>query len=285
MRCIALSSIALILAFAPLTSLAFDVPPNDGFVTDTVGILKPEEKVQLQQMLLEEKQRTSNEIAVVIVPTLGDESIADAAVAIGRAWGVGGKQNNNGILLLIAYEDHKLFIATGYGLEGAVPDIVAKGIIEQEISPHFKNGEYFAGIQAGVLALEKHISGEYKPERYSAQEEGWSLFPFLLFFVFIVFGWCAALFARTKSWWLGGIVGGVLGALYTFLFSFWYSIPILVALGLLFDYLLSRGTIAARSGHGGFFGGGRSGRGGFGGGGGGGFGGGSFGGGGAGGSW
>ncbi len=286
-RSLSISCLALALALAPATSLAFEVPPNDGFVTDTAGILKPEEDAQLELMLAQYQKETTNEIAVVILQSLAGEPIADAAVAIGRKWGVGTRESNNGVLLVIAYEDHSIFLATGYGLEGALPDIVAKGIIDTEIAPQFRDGNYYEGVTAGVLAIEKHIAGEYKADRYASSGSGGALFPWFLFFVFILFNWCAAVFAKTKSWWLGGVVGGVLGILYTFLFSFWYSIPILVVVGLIFDYIVSQVTGRSRKwGMGGGSGrwggglGGGSGSGGFGG-----FGGGSFGGGGASGKW
>lgn len=279
------SALALALALAPATSFAFEVPPNDGFVTDTAGILKQEEDAQLEQMLGDYQKQTSNEIAVVILQSLNGEPIADAAVAIGRKWGIGTQEKNNGVLLVIAYEDHSIFLATGYGLEGALPDIVAKGIIDTEIAPAFREGNYFEGVTAGVLAIEKHIAGEYTADRYASGTAGGALFPWFLFFVFIIFNWCAAVFAKTKSWWLGGIVGGALGILYTFFFAFWYSIPILVITGLVFDYVVSQSTHSRKWGMGGSGGrwggmGGGSGSGGFGG-----FGGGSFGGGGASGKW
>lgn len=278
--------VALTLTLTPTLAVAFDIPPNDGFVTDTAGILTQQEEQQLEQRLLAYQQQTTQEIAVVTFPTLQGESIADRAVEIGRAWGVGGGEDDNGVLLLISYEDHKIFLATGYGLEGKVPDIVARGIIEQEITPLFREGKYFDGIVAGVDALEKHIGGEYTADRYRQTTDGFGVFPWAFFLAFIVLNWFAAVFAKTTSWWLGGIVGGVLGILYTFVFSSWWSIPVLVAIGLLFDFLVSRGGGPRRPGGGRFggwggFGGGRTGgSGGFRG-----FGGGSFGGGGASGKW
>lgn len=272
---------ALTLTQTPTLALAFDVPPNDGFVTDAAGLLQPEEEERLEGMLRAYQRETSNEIAVAIIPTLQGEPIADAAIAIGRAWGVGSEDKDNGVLLLVAYEDRDVFLATGYGLEGAVPDIVAKGIIEVDIAPRFREGAYGEGIIAGVEALRKHIAGEYTAERYASTDRVGGFFPWFLFLMFIIFDLFASVFARTTSWWLGGIVGAVLGALYTLVVGWWLSIPILVVLGLLFDYLVSKGVI----GRGGGWGGGRiggsgGGRGGFGG-----FGGGSFGGGGAIGKW
>lgn len=280
-----LSCIALGAALLPSAALAaFEVPPNDGYVTDVGAILSTEQEEQLERTLSDYQRESSNEIAVVILQSLQGEPIADAAVAIGRKWGVGTGENDNGILMLISYEDRSIFLATGYGLEGAVPDLVAKGIIETDIAPSFREGDYAGGIQAGVLALQKHIAGEYKADRYATDTGEGGFFPWLLFFVFLIFNFFASSFARTKSWWLGGVVGGVLGVIYTALIGWWFSIPILVVCGLVFDYILSKGGPGGGrpgrfGGWGGFGGGGGSG-GGFRG-----FSGGSFGGGGAGGRW
>jgi uncharacterized protein len=175
-----------------------------------------------------------------------------------------------------------VFIATGYGLEGAVPDIVAKGVIEEDMLPSFRDGDFAQGIDLGIGSLKKHIGGEYTAERYTDPGDGpW---PFLFFFGFVFFDFIAAFLGRSKSWWFGGILGGILGVVLTAMYAWWISIPGLVALGLVFDYVLSKSGYngRGRGGRGGGFwtGGSGGGGGGFGG-----FGGGSFGGGGAGGRW
>ncbi|MDO8468378.1 MAG: TPM domain-containing protein [Candidatus Peribacter sp.] len=285
----------LVLLGGAVTALAFDVPPNDGFVTDTANVLSAEEKTQISETLTAYQKETSNQIAVLIVNTLNGEPIADVAVQVGRKWGVGTKENNNGILILVAYSDREIFLATGYGLEGAVPDIVAKGIIEQEISPKFRDGDYAGGIKAGITALQKHIGGEYTADRYATSSEGSSggFVPFLFFFVIILLQWAVVFLGRTKSWWLGGVLGGVCGIGLAVVFGWWLTIPLLLIVGLLIDFIASKtyrpgrpGRRGGRGGWGGMMGGGGFGSGGSSSGGGfGGFGGGSFGGGGAGGKW
>ncbi len=279
----------LIISFLTLSPLAhaFEIPPNDGFVTDTVGVLSTAEDAELEQVLSDYRDETSNEIAILIVDTVGGEAIADVAVEVGRAWGVGTEENDNGILILVSYADRELFLATGYGLEGAVPDIVAKGIIEEDIVPQFRSGDYVQGLRAGIDALKAHIAGEYTAERYEDDTDFSGAWPFLLFFFFLGFEWLAAILGRTKSWWLGGIIGIVAGIILVVLFTWWISIPILAAIGFIFDFFVSRnykkrGKTSWWAG-GGWGPGGSSGgssSGGFGG-----FSGGSFGGGGAGGSW
>src|ERR1700681_4257038 len=100
-------------------------------------------------------------MAVVTVPTTGDVSIDDYALKILRNWKVGNKKTNNGIVVLAAIQDHKVFIATGYGMEGAVPDITAKQIVEDEIVPNFKQQNYYQGFNLAADAIIKASHGEY----------------------------------------------------------------------------------------------------------------------------
>ncbi|MDD4628292.1 MAG: TPM domain-containing protein [Candidatus Peribacteraceae bacterium] len=277
------------LALMPVAAFAFDVPPNDGFVTDTAGILKEEDRVGISKVLQDYQTSTSNEIAVLIVKSLNGESIADAAVDVLRKWGVGTKEKSNGILLLIAYDDHKIFLTTGYGLEGVVPDIVTKGIIDQEMTPLFRKGDYAGGIRAAIEALMKHIGGEYKADRYTnASSDGGGPWAFLFFAGIIIFQAVVSFLGQTKSWWLGGVLGAIVGFFLALIFTWWWSVPLLVFVGLLIDYIASKTYKPGKRRRGGGGGGMWLGGGGFGGGGGGGFrgfGGGSGGGGGAGGSW
>ncbi len=286
-----LKRILAIGAFVLLTlsgsAYALDIPVNDGLVTDEADLFTPEQEEALRTDLLNYERETTNQIAVVTLKTLDGEDGMEAAVEIGRAWGVG-TENDNGILILVAYEDRTVTIATGYGLEGAVPDLVAHGITEETMTPYFKDGEFYEGIAAGIDDLKKHIGGEYTAERF---EEGsdFTFGPWMFFLLFIVLDWFAAILGRSKSWWLGGIIGGVLGIILTVMFTWWISIPVFVLLGSLFDYVVSKRSYRRggkgnwrSGGWGGGFGGGSSGgsSGGFGG-----FGGGSFGGGGSSSKW
>ena len=239
--------------------------------------------MSLHQVLQTYKDETSNEIAIVIVPGLSGEVIEDVGLQIGRKWGIGSKGKNNGILMLVAYAEHEVRFDVGYGLEGAVPDIVAKGIIDTDIVPAFRNGDYYGGIAAAVDSLKKHIGGEYTADRYATKEVSSNMSGFLFFIAMIAFQALASFLGRTKSWWLGGVLGGLGGIALAIIFGWWLSIPFLVILGLAFDYLVSKNYGKPRRGRGMWIGGG-----GFGGGSGGGFGGfggGGFGGGGASGKW
>lgn len=134
-------------------------------VNDFANILTPDQKQALENKLVALDDSTSTQISVVIVPTIGDRSISDFNVELGRAWGVGGKQNNNGVVLLIAKEDRKLDITVGYGLEGALPDVTSKSIIDDIIVPNFKGEDYYRGIDQGTDAIIAAVKGEYNTPR------------------------------------------------------------------------------------------------------------------------
>ena len=236
---------AIVLALlACLSSLqtahaAFTVPPNDGFVTDEVNLLKPDEKAQLTAELERYKSDTSNEIAVLIINSLNGEILEDAALKTLRTWGIGDEKKDNGILIVIVYADRKIRIEVGYGLEGAVTDSTAVGVAEKDMQPNFREGRYYEGIRQAVDSLEKHIGGEYTADRYKTQEK-FSLSPTFFFLGFILLQWLVVVMSRTKSWWLGGIVGGVAGIILSVLYQFFFAVPALVIAGLLLDYFVSK---------------------------------------------
>ncbi|MGB4937800.1 MAG: TPM domain-containing protein [Ferruginibacter sp.] len=138
-------------------------------VNDFTGTLTAGQQQALETKLVAVDDSTSTQIAVVIIPSLNGRDVADFNIELGRAWGVGGKTNNNGVILLIAKNDRKLNIATGYGLEGALPDITAKQIIDQVIVPNFKGDDYYRGIEEGTDAIIQAVKGEYTaPENYGS---------------------------------------------------------------------------------------------------------------------
>jgi uncharacterized protein len=165
-----------ILLLAGFTGWAQDIPPAPNppkLVNDYTNTLTP-----LQQQALESKLKlfddsTSTNIAVVIVETTGGVDIADYAIELGRKWGVGQKETNNGVVLLIAKGDRKLNISPGYGLEGVLPDVTCKQIIDEIIVPNFKGNDYYRGIEEGTDAIIQAVKGEYKaPEGYGVQKIG-----------------------------------------------------------------------------------------------------------------
>jgi uncharacterized protein len=159
-------------------------PSTPQLVNDIAGVLSPSEKAALESKLVAIDDSSSNQIAVVILPTLDGYPIEEYAVKLFRDWGIGNKKTNNGVLLLIAINDRKVRIEVGYGLEGAIPDITANSIIDNDIKPAFKAGAYFEGIDKATDNIAKAAVGEYKVARKKrAKDTGGSL----LLFVIIVF--------------------------------------------------------------------------------------------------
>lgn len=261
-----MKTLITIIALFPMVVFAYS---PQGFVSDFSNILTSEQKSILEEKLSNFEKTSSNEISVVIVPSLDGDYIEHYATKLFEEWGIGKKDTDNGVLLLVALQERKLRIEVGYGLEPYITDSKADSIIRNEITPEFKNGNYYGGIDKGVSAIIGLTEGTYtanetKPLNISPH--------IILFLIFILF----SIMARTKSWWFGGIVGFVLGLIF---FNIFITVG-LTFLGLLVDYILSKtgGTRAGRMFWGG--GGGRGSGGGFGG-----FSGGSSGGGGSSGSW
>lgn len=247
LRFLARSRLSLVLAIAALAWLpsaaqaAFVAPPNDGFVTDTAALLSEAQQADLELELNEYRQQTSNEIAVVTVQNLEGADIGQAALDIHRAWRVGSQTNDNGIVLLLAYEDRKVWISVGYGLEGAVPDLTAYRITEDVMKPLLKDGKYPEALQAGVQKLKEAIGGEYKPEAGAGGEtDVFSLLVVTMFVALNLFRFFGAWMAKSKSWWHGGLIGLGAGAILAVVLQWWLPIPLLVASGFGLDYFVSR---------------------------------------------
>lgn len=178
------------LLLACLSVRAQDIPPRPSppkLVNDLANQLNPTEEAELERKLVAYDDSTSTQITVVIVPSVEPYAIADYAFKLGREWGVGQKGKNNGVVLLWAPDDRKVFIATGYGVEGAIPDAIAKRIVSQEIIPEFKNKQYYRGLDRGVDAIMRYAAGEYQAEPRSADEEGFPAGLIVMVFIIIIF--------------------------------------------------------------------------------------------------
>ncbi|MFC4263560.1 TPM domain-containing protein [Ferruginibacter yonginensis] len=162
-----------------------DRPNPPKLVNDFTNTLTTEQIQSLEAKLVRVDDSTSTQIAVVIIPTLNGATIADYNVELMRKWGVGSKQNNNGVILLIAKNDRKLDITVGYGLEGALTDAVASDIINNIIVPNFKGNDYYRGVDAGTDAIVKAVKGEYKVARVKKGKGGSNIF-FIIFIIIII---------------------------------------------------------------------------------------------------
>ncbi|MCU0416366.1 MAG: TPM domain-containing protein [Cytophagaceae bacterium] len=160
----------------------FPAPPNPPkLVVDFVGLLSPDQQQTLELKLNRYNDTTSNEISIVIVASVGDYDISDYAIQLGHFWGIGKKKKDNGVLILIAKEDKKIFIATGQGLEGALPDLICKRIIDYKIKPAFKQASYYEGLNNAIDEIILRSMGEYTAENSSDNTITW-----LLLFVVIL---------------------------------------------------------------------------------------------------
>jgi uncharacterized protein len=156
-------------------------------VNDFAGILTDDQKQALEKKLVTFNDSTSTQIAVVIIPELSGYEISDYNTQLGRAWGVGGKEFNNGVVLLISKNDRKLNIATGYGVEGALPDITCKHIIDEVIVPEFKGNDYYRGIDEGTDAIMLATKGEYtEPQVHQGKQVSLGKIIFIIIIVIFV---------------------------------------------------------------------------------------------------
>lgn len=147
------------------------VPPLKAHVTDLTGTLLSGQQAALEQSLQAFENKKGSQIAVLIVPSTQPETIEQYAIRVAEAWKLGRKGVDDGVLLLIARNDRKLRIEVGYGLEGALPDAVAKRIISEVITPYFKHDDYIGGITAGVESIIKVVDGEPLPEQASTRSQ------------------------------------------------------------------------------------------------------------------
>ncbi len=250
-------------------------------VTDQTNTLGSAEKNQLENYLTQLEQEKGSQIAVLIVSTTEPEPIEDYAIRVAEKWKIGREGIDDGVILLIAKNDRKLRIEVGYGLEGAITDLQAKRIIENYITPNFKQGNFYGGINEGVNALSQLIIGEELPEpshrSRSVQGDGSGWFIPIFFLSLIVYAAFSKKLGKAKSKGVGSLVAFVAGLL---------LLGLGAAIGLTIFFLIFS-SISGGSRGGGYYGGGFGSSGGSSFGGGGGFsgGGGSFGGGGASGGW
>ncbi len=266
----------LVAIFITAVTAAQDIPDPmqpPRMVNDFSGLLEPAARERLESKLQEFYYQTSTQIYIVILDDIGGYDIADFTFQLGEKWGVGTKGRDNGIVILVnPTPDHMrgdAFIATGYGIEGAVPDAIANRIVDYDMIPSFKQQNYYAGLDSAITTMMELTRGEYTAEEYiqrrQAQRSPGSNIPAFGVMIFIVL--------------LFTVLGRGRAARQ---YSMGHHIPFLLAL---FMVSGSRGSHRGSFGNFSSGGGGFGGFGGFGGGGFGGGAGGSFGGGGAGGSW
>ncbi len=151
---------------------AADAPVLRQHVTDSTGTLSADQVAQLEAQLVALEQRKGSHVAVLMIATLDSQAIEDYSLAVAEKNKIGRGKVDDGLLLLIAKDDHKARIEVGYGLEGAIPDVVASRVIREYLAPHFRQGDYFGGIQEALAVLTKAIDGEPLPEPMAGDSNG-----------------------------------------------------------------------------------------------------------------
>ena len=199
--------LALLVCWAGVAAADVAVPPLTGRVVDQTGTLSAGDIASLTSRLRDFEDRKGSQIAVLIVPTTQPETIEQFSIRVAEAWKVGRKKIDDGALLVVAKNDHKLRIEVGYGLEGPLTDVTARRIIDEVIVPRFKTGDFQGGIAAGLTRIIGVIDGEPLPlplpEASHEIDAGW------LDFVFSPFGLLAYVAIATM---LRGLLGRLLGS-------------------------------------------------------------------------
>jgi uncharacterized protein len=277
-----LISAAVLLLIVGSTAAALDVPKLRGRVNDYANMIPQDAESRIDSISRDLESSDSTQLVVLTIPSLEGEDLEGFSIRVAEQWGIGQEEHDNGVILLVAQAERRIRIEVGYGLEGVLTDLQAGRIIDYEISPYFKAGQFGQGLVRGSEAIAAAVRGEYQATEQTVTKpkvrSRVSLVPF-----FIILMVVSVLGSRRRV--IGGIAGAVLFPLVA-LFALGLS-PLLLLLFIPFGFgagLLLPGiflmSAARRRGGGGFYGGG-----GFGGGGGFSGGGGGFGGGGASGGW
>lgn len=250
--------------FMPIEAEARAFPNPQGYVTDETNTLSSEQEQNLESKLQNFENSTTNEIAILMISSLEGENLEDYANRLFENWGIGQKDKDNGILILVAKEERKIRIEVGYGLEGSVNDAYAGDIIREKMSPEFKQNNFYQGLDNATNALIKRIDANYASENNIQSEDSFSepewmkivfsnvfgnLFICLALLLSFVLPYMGAFLARSKSWWLGGIIGlvsgiiiaGILSLFFAGIIAFFCVLPFILGIwGLLLDYRLSK---------------------------------------------
>ena len=192
------------------------VPPLRARVTDLTATLTADQRAGLEAKLAAFEARKGSQVAVLIVPTTQPETIEQYSIRVVDQWQLGRKGVDDGVLLLVAKNDRKLRIEVGRGLEGAIPDAVAKRIVSDVIAPRFREGDFYGGIIAGADRILRTIEGEPlpppRPQAQTGQGEDWSQWLFIGFVVVLVVGGLLrAIFGRLLGSGIVGVGAGLIG--------------------------------------------------------------------------
>jgi uncharacterized protein len=206
-----------------LQAFAGDIPKPQSWVSDFAGVLSASEKQELNNQLRSVEQRSSNQIFIAIFPSVPeDEYFEDYTAKVFKKWGIGLKSENNGLLLAVFMQEHKIRIEVGYGLEDVITDAQAATVIRDYITPAFKNGKYYEGLNAALQVLIPAAEGKYKipinkkPAKTKKSKDRTFYIVLILFFILMRFfrGGGSGMGTRRRSglMWLPFFLGGFGGS-------------------------------------------------------------------------
>jgi len=222
---------ATLLVAAQLAPAQVPVPPLQTRVTDLTATLSQDQRAALERRLAALETGKGSQVAILIVPTVQPEAIEQYSIRVFDEWKLGRKNVDDGVLLLVAKNDRKLRIEVGRGLEGAIPDAYAKRIIDEEITPRFRQGDFYGGITAGVDRIVKLVEGEPMPppqRRPAAPRTGFD--PQLLFIGFILVTVIANVLHALLGRGLGSGVVGVAAAIIVYAVAGYLALAAIVGL-------------------------------------------------------
>lgn len=236
---------------------AFDIPIPDGFVTDQANIFSEAEEASLEAKVQLIEDKTTAEVGILTVPTTEGEDIASLAFEVGNTWGVGKKENDNGLVILIAVDDRAWFMAAGYGLEGALPDAITKRIAENQFPTYFREGQYAEGVLAalgdieGYLKNDPSVVAQYQAETYEESQSRTVkevvIFELLLFLSFIKLVWIAPQKKR-KGRIVASLITNAIMLAIGLMFTSALFVAIVMAVSILVDLLIIFGNFEGGGG-------------------------------------
>jgi len=200
------------------------IPALQNRITDLTQTLSAEQQSALEQKIAAFEHEKGSQIAVLIVPTTQPEVIEQYSIRVADAWKLGREKEDDGVLIVVAKNDRKMRIEVGYGLEGAIPDLIAKRVITEVMAPPFKQGDFYGGITKAVDALVGLISGEQlpAPAKQSNQDSFTDFLPLLLIGGLILGGLLRAIF--------GDFFGGVLNGGAIVMLALFFGVGLFIAL-------------------------------------------------------
>jgi uncharacterized protein len=205
----------LLFVFFTGPASALNVPPLQGRVNDQARLLTPEQTAALEEELRAYEAKTTNQIALLTIPSLEGEPLEDFSIRVAREWQLGQEKRNNGVLIFIAAEERGVRIEVGYGLEGALTDAQSSIIIRNIMIPAFREGDFSRGIESGVDAIQAAIAGEFKapevPSSRRSRDDSNEVFSLGLILL-ILFSSFLSYLPLPITALAGGIIGGVVGS-------------------------------------------------------------------------